>query len=284
MSSHDAFDEAVAAYAIDALDEGERQSFEAHLATCALCQRELEELRAVSLALGTAIEPAEPSADLRARTLARAVAQPQPGVDRIAPIVSPMRASAAPLRPSGSRSWGWLAAAASLVAAVGLGTYAYVLQGQVRDLRSVVATATAQATTLRNQLLAARLDAVRLSNAISVLRAPDMIRVDLKGTGPAAGATARAYLSRAQGIAFSFEHLPVLTPDRTYQLWVVPPGQGAAPVSAGVFDPDASGAISLTVPMPPGVERAVALAVSVEPAGGSVKATTSPVLLGVTPS
>ena len=76
------------------------------------------------------------------------------------------------------------------------------------------------------------------------------------------------------------EHLPPTAASRTYQLWVVPPGKDVAPISAGTFDVDRTGTSTLAVPLPAGVKMVMAVAVTEEPAGGSIKATTPPLLLG----
>ena len=81
-----------------------------------------------------------------------------------------------------------------------------------------------------------------------MLFAPDTLRVDLAGEGPAPGSKARAFMSRHSGVAFAADQLPALPADKVYQLWVVP--QDAAPVSAGLLAPDASGHASLFFPMP----------------------------------
>jgi anti-sigma factor RsiW len=57
MSAHDTFAEAVAAYALDALDPEEARRIKAHVETCDACQEKLAGYRQVSARLGLAIEP-----------------------------------------------------------------------------------------------------------------------------------------------------------------------------------------------------------------------------------
>lgn len=57
-------------YVVDALDEGERRRFEAHLRVCPTCRRDAEELRLVAVRLAEAVR-ATPSPELRERVLAR---------------------------------------------------------------------------------------------------------------------------------------------------------------------------------------------------------------------
>ncbi|WP_151524089.1 anti-sigma factor [Serinicoccus kebangsaanensis] len=67
MSEADMHDLA-AAYAVDAVDPDERAAFEAHLADCDRCRREVEELQDLALVLSDGLE-VEPPAQLRASVL-----------------------------------------------------------------------------------------------------------------------------------------------------------------------------------------------------------------------
>jgi len=94
----------VAGYAFGKLDEGETVSFEAHLAECAECRRELEELRGLPELLGRAAPPVRVPSELRARTLAAvrraaedaAVAGELPEQPPSRPALVPAPADAAP--------------------------------------------------------------------------------------------------------------------------------------------------------------------------------------------
>lgn len=70
----------VAGYALGGLEPAEADAFERHLAGCADCQAELDDLRPLARVLAEPIdslEALEPSADLRRRTLQRIQATPQ---------------------------------------------------------------------------------------------------------------------------------------------------------------------------------------------------------------
>ena len=71
MSGHEQLDQA-AAYALGALDAGERAAFEAHLATCAECQAEVRAFRETVAQLAARAPGVPPAAELRARVLAEA--------------------------------------------------------------------------------------------------------------------------------------------------------------------------------------------------------------------
>jgi anti-sigma-K factor RskA len=72
-----------AAYALDALDENERQEFEQHLEGCSTCAEELDSLRETASALAFAVEGPAPPASLRESLLARARAERPPEVASI---------------------------------------------------------------------------------------------------------------------------------------------------------------------------------------------------------
>jgi anti-sigma-K factor RskA len=102
-------------------------------------------------------------------------------------------------------------------------------------------------------------------------------RVDLAGQPIAPSASARAYWSRAHGLVFSGNNLPQLPAGRTYQLWVV---TASAPISAGLLTPDAAGNVGGTFATPADIPAPVAMAVTIEPAGGVPAPTGEKFLVG----
>ena len=74
MTDHDRLGELAGPYALGALGEDDRRAFEAHMATCAECRREVRDAAMVAEGLGRAVDPQEPPAGLRDRVLAAAVA------------------------------------------------------------------------------------------------------------------------------------------------------------------------------------------------------------------
>jgi anti-sigma-K factor RskA len=102
---------------------------------------------------------------------------------------------------------------------------------------------------------------------LAVLSAPDVARVDLAGQPAAPQASARAFWSRSHGMVFTASNLPALPAGRVYQLWVVS-NQAPAPISAGLLTPDPQGNINETFATPQDLPQPVALAVTIEPAGG----------------
>jgi hypothetical protein len=264
---------------LGALEPAERQSFEAHLATCVTCQRELADMRRVTAGLGMAADPVRPPDALKAKTIARATSQPQA---RATQAVAPMTNQQATRFASKRRmSPEWLLAAASLAAAIGVGFYAWSLRVQVGQMQGTVTELSSRANELRGELDRARREAARLTSIIDIVQSPTTLQVSLTGTPAARDAVGRAAFNATRGMVVSTEKMPALRPGRTYQLWVIVPGQ-PAPLSAGVFDvtPAGVGNFIATLPsnltVPPGA--AVTLAVTEEPAGGS-RGPTLPVLL-----
>jgi anti-sigma factor RsiW len=116
-----------AAYALDALDDTEREAFEAHLAGCETCAAEVEEFRETAYLLASAEEGAEPSAALRTRILdAAAREQPRPNV-----VV---------LRPRRTLRLVAAVAAAFAAVAIGLGAWAASLSSSLDGERAARAT------------------------------------------------------------------------------------------------------------------------------------------------
>jgi anti-sigma-K factor RskA len=110
-----------AAYALDALDEGERLAFEEHLAGCERCREEIAGFSGAAEALAYASGPAEPPSALRDRILVAARAE---------------RPNLVPLRPR----WAYPVAAAAAVAAcvaVGLGVWTVSLHDRLSSTRAL---------------------------------------------------------------------------------------------------------------------------------------------------
>ncbi len=231
------------AYAVDALDAGEREQFERHLADCAACRAEVAELTEAAGALG-ALTEATPPPQLREDVLA--------GIRRVRPL--PPTNDDAPTGPDGAPRTGvvvpflrrtstWLAAAAAVVllAVAGLvwqpwdqGEPALTVAQQVQQAADVTTVATAA-------------DGVSASLAYSRSLGRSVLTVD--GLAPAPRGSA-------------------------YQLWYIP--ESGAPRPAGFLD--APGARSPTV-LDGALGDASSVGVTVEPAGGSPAPTTEPVLL-----
>jgi hypothetical protein len=153
------------------------------------------------------------------------------------------------------------------------------LQQRIRVLEEELRTASARATDSQQQLVQYRVTSDRLQQVRSILASPDLRRIDLAGQKAAPGATGRAFWSPAQGLVVAFDNLPATSPDRVYQLWVIPPGEGAAPISAALLDLQPDGrAIALGAPGT--AARVGVVAVTLEPAGGVPAPTGDMIVVG----
>jgi len=215
----------------------------------------------ILVGLGQAVPQVDPPPELRARVLAAAVSPPV-GL----PSRSPQRLPA------------WLATAASLALAAGLTIYAAQLRSRITTLEGELRETRARAEATQQQMTDAQRTASGAQNAVAVLTAPDVARVDLAGQPVAPGASARAFWSRSRGMVFTASNLPPLPAGRTYQLWVV---TAQAPISAGFLEPDARGSVSETFSTPQDLPQPVAMAVTIEPAGGVPAPTGEKYLVGV---
>jgi hypothetical protein len=148
----------------------------------------------------------------------------------------------------------------------------------VSSLEARLADAERRAATAARDAVQARHAADQAQTAMAVLAAPDLTRIDLAGQPAAPQATARALWSRNRGMVFTAANLPPAPADRVYQVWVV---TGGGPVSAGLFTPDSSGRATAVFNTPADIGTPVALAVTLEPAGGVPAPTGERYLLGV---
>jgi anti-sigma-K factor RskA len=196
----------VGAYALDALDEPERESFEAHLAGCADCTAEVAGLQAAAAELSLTTSTPPPAA-LRGELLA--------ALGRIRPL-PPRAEPSRPVRQPAHWRWPALAAACALIAALSAGW----------GLRE------------HNQLTGHRISPVALSR---VLDSPDVATASVS-IGSSGHATL-IYSRSEQRLVFLGQHLPAPPADSTYQLWLLA-ADGTA-TSGGLFRPDRSGTVLL---------------------------------------
>jgi hypothetical protein len=174
----------------------------------------------------------------------------------------------------------WLAAAASLVAAAGLGLWAWQLQDRLHEMDARLAEAEHEVVTVRQTLGHAEGEARILKAQAQVFLAPDVQMVNLAGQPSAPGASARAYWSRRTGMVFAAASLPPLPANKVYQVWVLAEAQ--PPISAGLLKPDAQGTAYETFKTPQDIPTPKIVAVTLEPEGGVPQPTGDKVLVGMT--
>ena len=264
-AAHDELKHDAAAYALGVLEPAERAAFEAHLGSCAACAADVRQMRLAASALPHTVPQVSPPPSLRARILAE-----------IAGAAAPASAPAMVVRETRGLP-AWLQIAAMLVIGAGVFFYALRMQTRVSNLEAQLRQAQTLVAAAERQTLEARNVAVRAQSAMGVFAAPDVARIDLAGQQVAQTARARALWSRARGMVFTVSNLPPLPPGRVYQVWVV---TSQAPVSAGLLTPDASGGGSVYFETPVDILPPVAVAVTLEPAGGVPAPTGAAYLVG----
>lgn len=232
------------AYALDAVDDVERRRVEKFLASDPDAAHEVDTLRATAAALGSAASAAPPP-ELRSAVLAQLSATRQVGT------VTPAAAAQARSRwSSRRRTWLAVAAAAVVAAAVPSG----VAWHQTQEIHHIQAQSQAVA-----ELLADPRAEVR--------------RVDVPGGGTVVGVLAR---DRALVTATG---LPEPGPGRVYQLWVVRDGVPRPDAVMAAGSPIVRATADQYVVLTHGYAAGDSLAVTVEPTGGSLKPTTTPIVV-----
>lgn len=238
------------AYALDALDGGEAQDVERHLAGCEACRREFDEFGETAAEL-TRLVAAAPPAGIR-RSVLRSIEQVRPLPPRTGAEVVPMVARR---RPAAAWLVGLVAAS---VLAVGAGGWA------VHTRQQLEATEQARVEAGRQT------DMTRTENAI--LQAPDSAVYPARLQN---GDSVSYLVARSQNAAMVLTgQLENPGPGRTYQLWTLTPADGG-----GVnYVPDHTfpGGGDQRVIVTGDLSRAVGLAITVEPTGGSLQPSAEP--------
>ncbi len=235
-------DSLVAAYALDAVDADERRLVEEHLRGCPACRAELAAFveAAVHLTDGHEIPP---PAGLRDRVLDAVAEQAEGRVDDISKIAATderehLGSPRAPRRQRLTALWGL--AAAGVIA---VGVFA-VLQGGEEDLGPVQ----------------------------QVVQADDAQRFEVDFQGEALAVVSSDSVDQSVLLA---EDLPALSQGEVYQAWWV--DDAGVITSAGVIDGE-DNPEQVEMPLRSAPVQPVAVALSVEPDGGSEQPTTEPLL------
>ena len=169
--------------------------------------------------------------------------------------------------------WAWAGVAALLVATVVSTWEARRELAELRKLHEQFAGVEKERKALIEQIEEARRTETILLDPASRQVTLAAKSADLRGV--------RAYWNTQLGIVLTAAKVPAPHAKRTLQLWLVPKGPGAKPISAGIFRPDAAGNLALLVMNPPAaITCTAALAISDEPEGGSPQPTTTPIWVG----
>jgi anti-sigma-K factor RskA len=238
----------VAGYALGVLPASQAGPVAAFILSDPEARRECDERRATANVVGLAAE--EPVDSARAARMKERL------MASVMNDVSPRRTSSSAARTSAM--WGTvLAAAAAVVFALVSVIQNFGLRSDLHDAQQRVAT------------LQTRIDADRRTVARDRSMLTDLTASDAKRYTVAYGTV----VTRGPHVYLALATLPPLPRGKVYQAWTL--ARGAKAVAPSVtFTPSQTG-ITL-VPIPEGAGNTAAVAVSVEPEGGSRQPTTKP--------
>jgi anti-sigma-K factor RskA len=242
------------------LDPHERSELEAHLATgCPACEEALNRAQEDLAALALSLEPVAPPERVKDRLLARAREE--------APAAAPERGRAQHPRArarGGRLRWAAALGGASLAAAAlaGVAVWGFVgrplaaererlaaeyaalaeeherAKAEVEELRADLEEQDAELTELETRV-------EQNSEALRLVAAPEVVTIELAGTGEARG---RVFWDEDYRCYFRARGLDPLPPDQRYVLWMVAPDDRVH--AAGSFAPDASGEATVYTRLP----------------------------------
>ena len=239
--THAEMDELYELFVLGSLEQNEAAEIETHLnEDCTYCHARVREAQQLAAAFSGLIDVVQPPENLRKRIL-----------DSITPPPAQVT------RKQSSWFGGMLALGAACLA---LTVFCLWLGSQTDNLQ--------------NRLAAAIQERDQLESALKVLSRPDTRTVEF---GRANQPQGRVFVNRSGGVVFVASRLPRITTDRTFELWFVPPA--GAPRKAGLFRSDANGDVVQIARAEVTPANTAAVAVSIEPDGGSNAPTTTPFIV-----
>ncbi len=249
-------------YALDALPVAELDEFERHLSHCSSCTTEVRGLRETAARLSLAAAEPAPAA-MRARVLALAERTRQ-----LPPLTDERRARRGSSRQVRRARRVWFPRLSIAVAAVATAV-AVVLGVSQIDSQSQLRTAQSQLAAIRSELS----NAETHSHAITaVLAAADARLVSSKTSR---GGTVTAIVSASESkLVVLTSSLPALPASEVYQLWLLGP---TAPKPSGLLSRPQNGRTQPVLASGP--VKGYNLGITVEPAGGTLKPTTAPIVV-----
>jgi anti-sigma-K factor RskA len=242
--NHERFEDLKDAYVLGALPEEEKLSFEEYLAAHPERQAELDELGAVAGLLAFSPQEQEPSPELRSWVMEIVEAEAEP---------RRVRGRSTFARVGDFLSVRSLALGAAALLVIGLLSWNVLLQDQVQDAQGQVQDLQAQVEDAQDQR-----------------QTPT---IELEGSWADQGANAEVVSIHKNQAILVAKDMPSVPEERTCQIWVI---SDDVPKPSGLFQPDQN---VTAAPVTNSIKKGDVIAVTVEPAGGSKKPTSDPVLL-----
>ncbi|HZE25185.1 MAG TPA: anti-sigma factor [Blattabacteriaceae bacterium] len=257
MNAHPQFAEALALYAMGALDNPQDlAALESHLGTCGDCRRELEALRADTALLALSATGPQPPARSRQRLLTAIAAEPR--VERR----TPQRYAIGRLRRR------WVTIAPVMMMAM-LAVFSILLWRDLRNTRRTLRHTHAQLEQVQSELARTNKDLAEAKMIRDLMHAPDAWPLTLVSRKTPPQPQIKTVYSKQQGaLLLMASNLTPLPENKIYQVWLLPTN-GGAPMSAGWFKPDSKGNGMMFHKMASADISAKGFAVTIENAGGS---------------
>ena len=259
--------------AVGALPEEECAALRVHAAGCAECAAKLAEERGRVALLALTAEQERPAATIKAELFARIRADRSTEEMHRWPSKLTVGRKAAEeaeaAKPQAKVAWwNWVLApvAATLLIAAGV---------EWREGRRL----SAELENAKHRLAEATNERQRTEMLLDMLAEQDTVSVKMAATPDAEKATGMVRYNARKGMVMYTAVLPPLPADKSYQMWLVP--MKGAPISAGIFAPEAHGARQMWMAEVPVNTEAKVFAVTVEPAGGVKQPTGPKVLVGI---
>jgi anti-sigma-K factor RskA len=250
-------------YALGVLSDDECAQVDAYVAADPAARTRLNEALRAAAAVPLSAAPVAPRPAVKAALMNRVNAAAR---RRAAESAAPPRSRFDLSRlfsPSFFRVVLPLAAAAGLVAAIGLGVWAASLNTEVARLRQVTAR-------LEQQLIAQR-------EVLMQIASPQVQALSISGTEFQPQARGQLLADRdANKAVLIVADLKPLAEDQIYQFWLI---RGQTPISAGLFRVNDQGQAILPIEVADAMGSFDAMGVSIEPAGGSAQPTGDIVML-----
>jgi anti-sigma factor RsiW len=259
LSACQIIEELLPAYALDAINDVDRERIESHLRECADCRLDIDEYRSVTAMLAFAAPQVEPPASLKQRVLKATGTKPQA------------------VRESPSFAAGlstWLVnlfrapafSAMTLVLVVGLAIWNLSLQNQI-----------AQQATVNQQMQS---DVTRTRAIVSMVAYSENQPRVMQASDVAPKAVGRLVAApELNSLALIVYDMPKLEASRVYQVWLIDPAGDRT--SGGTFTVDANGRAWVLIRAPKPLSGYQGIGITIEPEGGSAKPTT-PRVMGTT--
>jgi anti-sigma-K factor RskA len=284
MTPHQEFRDDLPLYAVGALTKEESKQIEHHLAECPECRVELESFREAASQIAMAVETEAPPARLKTQLLARlegerskhsgSTANEPLFVEPTAPPRTPVRVRDEARKPRTWDAWFWVPAFATACLALvsfGLWQEDRSLLRELREQEHLTSEMEANAQVLE-----------RARALINTLTAADAQHVTLAAAGAKPQPEAKAvYSSQQHSLVLLAGNLNPLPANKTYELWLLPTN-GAPPIPAGTFQPDARGSATLVLSQFAGGAAAKGFAVTIENQPGASTPTMPIILVGTT--